>query len=329
MPATGRPASSTRRSPGRTPADGRRAARRHRGDAHGPGPAGLAGHPRRQGAGAAAEAEPGPPHRAVGHQLGEDAPGVGVHGDGQAEALADAGTDDGGVDADHPPGAVGQRPTRVARMEGGVGLDHLLDDPLVAAVAGDERAAEAADDAGADRPLVAERAPDGDHELADRAGGRRRRGGRPRGRRGRPAARRGPTAGSAPTTRTPTSRPSGKTAVETSAPRTTWAEVTRNPSSVRLTADPALGPVAAAVGPAALAPQRRHARRHPLGHVHHGVRVGVEDGGVLVVGRRRRRRRGRRGSRTAWALMPCRPHRPRPWGRTSRRRRAPRCRARR
>jgi S1-C subfamily serine protease len=45
----------------------------------------------------------------------------------RAEAEPESG--DRGVDPDHVTVAVGERPARVARVEGGVGLDDVLDDP--------------------------------------------------------------------------------------------------------------------------------------------------------------------------------------------------------
>ena len=81
---------------------------------------------RRRGAG---QAEVGPAHPALCEQGGDDLPGGGVDRDGQADA--DAGH--GRVDADDLPGGDGEGPARVARVEGGVGLDDVVDDPDVAA----------------------------------------------------------------------------------------------------------------------------------------------------------------------------------------------------
>ena len=103
---------------------------------------------------------------AVLHELRHDPPGH-VDRDGEADPLRRL--DDRGVDADDPAPAVEQRAAAVARIERGVGLDHVVDE-----VAGDapQAAAQGADHPGGHRRVEAERAADGDHELADAQLGR-------------------------------------------------------------------------------------------------------------------------------------------------------------
>ena len=83
--------------------------------------------------------------------------------DRHGEAEADPGH--GGVDADHPAEAVGERAPGVAGIERRVGLDHVLDQPPGRAGAGGERAAERRDDAGRDGAGQAHRAADRDDQL--------------------------------------------------------------------------------------------------------------------------------------------------------------------
>ena len=81
-----------------------------------------------------------------------------------AKQMPWAGLDDRGVDADDPAAAVDERAAAVAGVQGGVGLDDVVHQ-----VAGDaaQRPAQGADDAGGDGRFEAERAADGDDELAD------------------------------------------------------------------------------------------------------------------------------------------------------------------
>src|SRR3954470_11722524 len=68
-----------------------------------------------------------------------------VYGDRKTDAGAGARRrDDGRVDADQPPRRIQQRPTRIAGIDRGVGLDHVRD---LAAAAGRQPALERADDA--------------------------------------------------------------------------------------------------------------------------------------------------------------------------------------
>ena len=99
-------------------------------------------------------------HAAIADQPRRDELG-GVDGDREADALG--GLDDGGVDADHLAARVDQRATGVARVERGVGLNHVFDQPTRAGL---QRAAKGADDAGGDGRLEAVRVADGDGDLA-------------------------------------------------------------------------------------------------------------------------------------------------------------------
>ena len=90
-----------------------------------------------------------------------------VDRDGEADAfVAAAGAGDGRVDADHFAAQVQQRPAAVAGVDGGVGLQEVL---VVHAVVAQLQVAAAlgADDAVGDRVAQAERAADGEHEIAD------------------------------------------------------------------------------------------------------------------------------------------------------------------
>ena len=82
--------------------------------------------------------------------------------DGKTEPLGRQ--NDRGVDADDFAERVDQRTAGVARIERGVGLNHVVDQP---AGLGTKRAAERADDAGGDAVLKTVRIADGDGELAD------------------------------------------------------------------------------------------------------------------------------------------------------------------
>src|SRR5215213_251504 len=85
-------------------------------------------------------------------------------GDRDGEAYALRAADDGRVDADHAGRGVGQGTARVARVDRGVCLYHVLYKPAALAPDG---TAEGTDHARRDAPLEAERIPDGDDELAD------------------------------------------------------------------------------------------------------------------------------------------------------------------
>ena len=89
----------------------------------------------------------------------------GADGDGEADALRRR--DARCVHADDLAGRVDQRAARVARVQGGVGLDEVVDE--VARLRA-QRAPQGAHHAGGDRRLKAERAADGHDELADLQG---------------------------------------------------------------------------------------------------------------------------------------------------------------
>ena len=148
-----------------------------------------AGRKRARAAGDAEEAAANP---ALGHQGADDLAGRRVDRHGQAEP--DAG--DRRVDAHHLTASVGERASRATGVEGGVGLDHVLDDSRRATARGSRQGTpERRHDAGRDRALEAVRVADRHHELADpqpvRVAERRR----ARARRPRPARSPGRRAG--------------------------------------------------------------------------------------------------------------------------------------
>ena len=71
--------------------------------------------------------------------------------------------DHGGVDADHLAARGHERPARIAGIERGIGLDHVLDQ---AAGFRAQRTPERGNHAGGDRRFKAERIADRDHKLA-------------------------------------------------------------------------------------------------------------------------------------------------------------------
>jgi len=99
------------------------------------------------------------------HQRSDDPAGRVVDGHGQPDA--DAG--DCCVDANHAPRAVGQRAAAVAGVEGGIGLDHLVDH---APCACRQRTSEGRDDACGDAACEPERVAQGYDELPDAQLGR-------------------------------------------------------------------------------------------------------------------------------------------------------------
>jgi hypothetical protein len=97
-------------------------------------------------------------------QLGDDAVD-GVDGDGEADAGADAaGGIDRGVDADESSRAVEQRAAGVAGIDRGVGLDDVFDR---ASGDGLDRSPSAAEHAGGERLIEAERVADREGFLTD------------------------------------------------------------------------------------------------------------------------------------------------------------------
>ena len=113
-------------------------------------------------------------------QLSHRAPG-GVDRDGEADALGVARVAaDLRVDADHAAAGVEQRAARVAVVDRRVGLDRV--DEVVARGQRADRALRRRDDADRERVLVAERAADRGHRLADDAPWTSRRAARARAR---------------------------------------------------------------------------------------------------------------------------------------------------
>ena len=201
-------------------------------------PVGHRGRHRRRGAD---HAQVGPAHPALGEQRRHDPPGGRVHRHRQPEP------DPGHrrVDPDHPAARVGERAAGVARVERGVGLDHVLDHPAGAAAAGGQGPAERADHArrSPSRPARAGCPPP---PPAGRRPARRRCPGAPARAARRPArraARPGPTAGRRRPRATSTWRPSTKSARPRRAEPTTCALVTRTPSPGTTTAEPLPRPV--------------------------------------------------------------------------------------
>ena len=110
--------------------------------------------------GLAGNADEAAPHPAVPDQFAQHDL-RGIAGDRKADALR--AHDDRGVDADHVAMRGDQRPARIAGIERGVGLDHVLDQ---AAGLRTQRAAERGDHARGDGRFKPERIADRDHELA-------------------------------------------------------------------------------------------------------------------------------------------------------------------
>src|SRR5262249_15034279 len=96
---------------------------------------------------------------AVLHELREDVPG---HVDGNGKTNALRGLDDRRVDADDLAGGVDERPAAVARIEGSVGLNDVVNQ-----MAGDgaQASSQGADHAGGDGGLKSQGTADRDHEL--------------------------------------------------------------------------------------------------------------------------------------------------------------------
>ena len=108
---TGVPSTEITMSPRRAPAVAGRAARHDRGDLHPGARSDPGGQLRTQRDLSARDAEPRPPHPPTGHQRVDDLTRRRVDRHGQPET--DAG--DRRVDADHPPGAVGEHARRCCR----------------------------------------------------------------------------------------------------------------------------------------------------------------------------------------------------------------------
>ena len=137
----------------------------------------LLGEGRRQRGRSAGQAEVGTTHLALSEEGRDDLTGGAVDRNGQTHADSSH----RGVDADHFSGGHRQSPTRVARVESGVGLDDVVDDTHAAPGAGRQRPAQGADHPGRHAPRETQGISDGNDELAHFEGGRltqsRRRGG--------------------------------------------------------------------------------------------------------------------------------------------------------
>ena len=91
----------------------------------------------------------------------------GTDGNGETDSLGRG--DDGGVDADHPAASVDEGAAAVAWIQGGVGLNDVVDQVSSDAA---QRSAQRADDAGRDRGIEAIGTADGDDQLSDAQIGR-------------------------------------------------------------------------------------------------------------------------------------------------------------
>ena len=122
----------------------------------------LAPGARRQRARPAGDAEVGAPHPAVVHKVADHLARCIVDRHGEPEPH----TRHGGVDSDELAARVDQRSAGVARVESGVGLNHVVDHPHRAPRPGRQRAPEGRDDAGRHRAGEAVWVADCDDELA-------------------------------------------------------------------------------------------------------------------------------------------------------------------
>ncbi len=212
-------------------------------------------------------------------------------GNGEADPLRRL--DDRGVDPDDAAPAVEQRAAAIARVERGVGLDHVVDE-----VSGDapQAAAQGADDPGGHRRVEAERAADGDHELPDAQLGRdAERCVRQPGRVGLHDRDVGPRVGA--------HNPAG----DLPAIVQTHPQPVRAPDDVVIGQQEAVGreqeprPRSAAPPRAGLrlSPQVHHRGPQRLGHRHDHPRIGIHRLAFLLLERRSiGNRRGRLGIRT-------------------------------
>ena len=106
------------------------------------------------------DSKPGSAYPTRGHQGAEDALRCLV--DRNSEAHTDTGYSR--VDPDHPASAVGEHAAAVAWVQGGVGLDHLIDD---AALPRRQRSTQGRDDARGNTPGQTQRVADRNHKLTD------------------------------------------------------------------------------------------------------------------------------------------------------------------
>src|SRR5205085_6327595 len=119
--------------------------------------------PRGQWTRTAREAEVRAAKPPLSHQRSDDPARRCVDRDREAEADAR----DGGVDPDDAAATVRERAAGVARIECGVRLDHVVDEPLVRSGPRRQRPPERGDDTRGHRAAEAVRVPDRDDELAD------------------------------------------------------------------------------------------------------------------------------------------------------------------
>ena len=122
-----------------------------------------AGPARRDRAGDPGDAEVRAPDPPVADQGADDPLGGRVDRNGKTEA----GARKRGVDPDDATRRIGERTPRVAGIERGVGLDHVVDDPDLGAGPRGQRPAEGAHDARRDAAGKAERIADGHHQLTN------------------------------------------------------------------------------------------------------------------------------------------------------------------
>ena len=116
---------------------------------------------RGQGHGLDGDANAGTPHSAIADQAAGDKLGR-VDRDREADPLCRQ--DHGRVDADDVAAGIDERTTRVARVQGRVGLEHVVNEP---ARPGAERSAQGTDNTGGHRALEAVRMANRQRELSD------------------------------------------------------------------------------------------------------------------------------------------------------------------
>ncbi len=110
------------------------------------------------------DAKKGAVDAAIGHEIVCDSFGR-VDGNGETDACGGAsGRVDRGIDADSFAMTVDERAAGIAAVDRGVGLDGFINE---GALAGLDRAADGADDAGRERALESERIADGQNFLPD------------------------------------------------------------------------------------------------------------------------------------------------------------------
>ena len=148
------------------------------------------------------------------------------------------GPDEGGIDPDDLCGTVGESASRVPRVEGGVGLDDVSQQPVPRAGRSHQAAAERAYHPCAHGTLEAERVADGNDQLADPQSACIAEPGRLVAAAGNSEHRQVAEPVS-PTTSKGASSPVVNAAVPRVEPWTTCADVTSSPSAEMTTAEPA------------------------------------------------------------------------------------------